>query len=225
MNTIYLVRHGENTANITGEMSYKLVDYSLTTKGVMQAQQTATYFKNKPIDEIYASPLKRAKETAQAISDEVGLPVNVMEQFREVNVGALERRPPSQENWDIHNRIISEWYLGRLETSFPEGENYISLLQRMRDGLRQIVQQKQNQHIVVVGHAGIFSFTMRDICQQVDLEALAHKGIHNCSITTIELEMSGDTMHGRLLDWAACEHLSGEAAEFTLANPLAPVEE
>ena len=44
-NTIYLVRHGENTANITKEFSYKLVDYSLTAKGVQQAEQTAEYFK------------------------------------------------------------------------------------------------------------------------------------------------------------------------------------
>ena len=60
MNTLYLVRHGENRANLTKQFSYKTVDYPLTPKGVLQAQQTAEFFQDKQIDEIYASPLKRA---------------------------------------------------------------------------------------------------------------------------------------------------------------------
>src|SRR5689334_15064805 len=90
MNSLYLVRHGENWANITREFSHKKVDYSLTPKGILQAQQTAELFKSKQIDEIYASPLKRARETAEIIAQALGLDVVVVEHFREVNVGALE---------------------------------------------------------------------------------------------------------------------------------------
>ncbi len=82
MNTIYLIRHGENKANLTREFSCKKVDYPLTPKGIIQAQQTAEYFRDKHIDEIYASPLKRARETAEIIAEALGLKVVVMEQFR-----------------------------------------------------------------------------------------------------------------------------------------------
>ena len=68
MHTIYWVRHGENKANITKEFSYKYVDYSLTPKGIQQAQQTARFFRNKNIQTIYTSPLKRAVETAEIIA-------------------------------------------------------------------------------------------------------------------------------------------------------------
>jgi probable phosphoglycerate mutase len=34
MNTIYLVRHGENPANLTKEFSCRHVDYPLTEKGI-----------------------------------------------------------------------------------------------------------------------------------------------------------------------------------------------
>ncbi|MCB0162068.1 MAG: histidine phosphatase family protein, partial [Caldilineaceae bacterium] len=81
----YLVRHGENPANLTKEFSYRDVDYSLTPKGVLQAQQTAAYFRNVPVDAVVASPLKRTRETAAIIADALGLPVEVMEDFREVN--------------------------------------------------------------------------------------------------------------------------------------------
>src|SRR4051812_45611032 len=99
MTRLYLVRHGENLANLTKEFSYKLVVHSLTDKGVLQAGQTALYFMGKQIDAIYSSPLKRAAETAQIIAAELGLPITTMENFREVNVGDLERYPPTEENW------------------------------------------------------------------------------------------------------------------------------
>src|SRR5258707_14895533 len=98
-NTLYLVRHGENPANITKEFSYKLVDYSLTPKGVLQAEQTAAFFQSIPLDAAYASPLKRARETAEIIARPQGLPVTLLEEFREVNVGKLELKPPTEENW------------------------------------------------------------------------------------------------------------------------------
>ena len=47
INRIYLVRHGENRANLTKEFSYRLVDYPLTEKGILQAQQTARISRTK----------------------------------------------------------------------------------------------------------------------------------------------------------------------------------
>ena len=68
-NTLYLVRHGENPANVRREFSYKILDYSLNERGVRQAEQTAAYFSNGDVkvDVIFSSPLKRAMETAQII--------------------------------------------------------------------------------------------------------------------------------------------------------------
>ena len=80
--TLFVVRHGENPANVNREFSYKLVDYSLNEKGIQQAEETAVYFLDKGIHEIYSSPLRRALETAEIIAAPLGLPVTVMEEFR-----------------------------------------------------------------------------------------------------------------------------------------------
>ena len=73
MTVLFLVRHGENVANITKEFSHRLVDYDLTDKGRLQASQTADYFrslsKNVSIDAMYSSPLKRAMQTADIVSE------------------------------------------------------------------------------------------------------------------------------------------------------------
>ena len=102
MNKVYLVRHGENLANITKEFSYKLVDYALTEKGRVQAQQTADYLASQNIDEIFSSPLKRATQTAEYIAKKLNKQYEIIEQFREVNVGKLEKKAPDKNSWDIY---------------------------------------------------------------------------------------------------------------------------
>ena len=79
VNTLYLVRHGENLANLTREFSYRKVDYPLTERGVRQAEQTAAHFASlgarpggRPIDAIFSSPLKRALQTAEIIGAATG---------------------------------------------------------------------------------------------------------------------------------------------------------
>lgn len=214
MNTIYLVRHAENVANLTKEFSHRLVDYSLTPKGIVQAEQTAISFKDKQIDEIYASPLKRARETAAIIAQELHLPVSIVEQFREVNVGVLEEQPPDAANWALHERILQDWREGRHSSTFPAGENYTMLLARMRSGLREISANKHDQRILVVAHGGLITCTIADLCPDIDIERLLHIENQNGSITEIELTSDGDHMEATLKQWASFEHLHGYAADF-----------
>lgn len=219
INTLYLIRHGENLANVTREFSYKLIDYSLTDKGILQAQQTAEYFKGKHIDEIYSSPLKRAQETAEVIARPLHLKVTNIEAFREVNVGILEGQPPSAENWELHNRIVNDWYSGLHTSIFPDGEDFLMLTQRMRAGLWQITHDQSQQHIIVVGHGGIFTAAVTSICSNADPEIVTLRSIHNCSITEIELTTSDNDVTGILKRWADSTHLVGEATQFVPGVP------
>jgi len=218
MHTLYLIRHGENTANITKEFSHRLVDYSLTPKGVLQAQQTAEYFKNRQIDAIYCSPLKRAIETAEIIGQAIGIRPVIMEEFREVNVGALEMLGGSPENWATHDSIVRAWFEGQPEVLFPEGENYHMLLERMRSGVTQILREQDGGKSIIVGHGGIFTFTLKDICRNVDLAMLIASYGHNCSITEIEMHAVDGQLDGVLKRWAAFDHLSGDAAAFVTGH-------
>lgn len=213
MNTIYLVRHGENKANLTKEFSYKKVDYPLTPKGVIQAQQTAAYFKDKDIDAIYASPLKRAYETAQIIAQPIGLEPIIKEEFREVNVGSLEGQPPTKELWTLHNNVIQDWFKGHLESAFPDGENFLMVVARMRAGLEQVVREQPHKNVVIVAHGGIFSASIKDICPDFDVSLFRKQEYHNCAITLFELDTVDDKIVGTLKHWASHSHMRDEAAE------------
>lgn len=212
-NTLYLVRHGENLANITKEFSYKLVDYSLTPKGVIQAEQTAEFFRAMSIDAMYSSPLKRARETAEIIARPHGLPVMLLEEFREVNVGNLELMPPTEASWRLHDRVVDEWKRGHEEVAFPGGENFLQLIERSRRGLLEATRGRSGQRIVIAAHGGILTAIVRNFCPDVSAE-ITHAGMHNCAITEIELTTRNEELVGSLCSWACVTHLSGEAAEF-----------
>jgi probable phosphoglycerate mutase len=219
MNTIYLVRHGENPANITMEFASRNIDYPLNEKGREQAQQTGEYLAGKGIQEIYASPLKRAWETAQIIAGRLGLPVTEVEQFREIEVGDLEGQPVTPELWMQHDDIFFRWLSGDADAAFPNGDNYHTLWGRMRAGLAQITQGKQNRKIVVVAHGGLFTATMPRLCPAADMRAILLQPNRNCSVSEVRLETRNGEIHGELVSWGYSDHLSGRAAEFVLGFP------
>lgn len=227
MNTLYLVRHGENRANITKEFSHTKVDYPLTEKGVLQARQTAEYFKDRHIGEVYSSPLKRALQTAEIIAGMKGLPVTIIENLREVNSGTLEDMPPTEENWRIYLDTVQGWHEGRPEVALPGGENYITLTNRIREAFGEIVGDRDGRQIVVAGHGGIFTAAIGLLCKNVEADELRSVHYNNCAISQIELERTTDgDLQGVLIGWAYCEHLSGEAAELVspIPDPLVPAE-
>jgi broad specificity phosphatase PhoE len=219
MHTIYWVRHGENKANITKEFSYKHVDYSLTAKGIQQAQQTARSFLDKNIQAIYTSPLKRAVETAEIIARTLHLDFTLVEEFREINVGTLEGQVPIPELWAFHNRILSDWQNGRHDSMFPGGENYSMLIERVRAGLKRVLSEQNDSNILIVAHGGIITATIKDLCCNPDMEELLRTEKHNCSITELEVDISNEPLAGQLKCWASCAHLYGEAAELVSATP------
>ena len=216
MNKVYLVRHGENPANITEELSYRKVDYSLTAKGRLQAQQTAEYFEDKSIDLIFASPLKRAAETAQIIGERLGIEPVTIESLREINVGRLEGMPDRDESWRIHNKILYAWMEGNSETIFPGGEDFNMSNARMRTAMYKILFGNDGRTIVVVGHGGLFFTSIGVLCPDKSMQDISAKASHNCSISELEVELNNDQIQGKLLRWADDSHMHDEAANFVL---------
>lgn len=219
MNRIFLVRHGENIANLTKEFSSRKVDYSLTPRGLLQAQQTAQYFTGKDIQAIYTSPLKRAVETAEIIASGSKLTPVVVEELREIDVGELEEPPPTAEKWALHNQIILRWFTGDLAARFPSGDDYYSLWSRMQAGLEQAVANRDGENIILVGHSGIFTATLKKICPAVDLQWLRTTQNHNCSIGEVLVNCANGSLTGELVRWSDVSHLSGEATQFVYGIP------
>ena len=86
MKHIYFVRHGETLAN--RKAIHQSPDESLTAKGKKQIQHAALKLKGKQIDTLICSPYTRARESAEIISTELQLPLNIensVTEFRRPN--------------------------------------------------------------------------------------------------------------------------------------------
>lgn len=219
MGLLYFIRHGENYANITKEFSYSLVDYSLTPKGVMQAAQCAQYMQQFHVTKIFSSPLKRARETAQAIGQQSDIPIEIIEAFREINVGDLERRPPTPETWNEYFAISQAWKDGHPEMTFPGGENKWDLLSRFTQGLRQVLDNTDGEPAIIVGHGGQFVEGLAEVCQNVDRQFFRTRDWPNCGVTSCEFLVSGSNLHGILISYGIISFLQGVAAELESGLP------
>jgi probable phosphoglycerate mutase len=211
LNLLYFVRHGEGVDNVARRFSCKNLDHPLTERGRRQAGQTARYLAADSFDGIYCSPMKRAFETAQIIASLLKEDPIVMEDFREVNVGDLEGMPFNNQNWRAYHHLVNEWFSGNTRASLPGGEDYESLWARMQRGLRHMLNGRKGQVLLLVGHAGIFSATLKNLCPGTDLNWLKSAEYYNCAITKLEIESRNGDLQGRLIDWANYGHLDEQA--------------
>ncbi|MGC8868635.1 MAG: histidine phosphatase family protein, partial [Sulfurihydrogenibium sp.] len=89
MKKIYLCRHGESEYNAK-KIVQGHIDTNLTEKGIKQAQSLAEFLKDKNIQKIVSSDLKRAYQTAKTVAEVLGLTVHVDQRIREMHFGTWE---------------------------------------------------------------------------------------------------------------------------------------
>ena len=90
---LWLVRHGESTWNVAGLAQGHDDQAELTERGLRQAADAARRFRDRPVRAIYASDLRRARQTAAAFAAVAGVPVFADARLRERSLGVLEGGP------------------------------------------------------------------------------------------------------------------------------------
>lgn len=90
---IYLVRHGESQSNYDNKHGYLYfcgqLDVPLTERGIKSAKELSVYFKNKYIDNVYVSDLKRTRQTYEKLFP-YDIPTIYTKTLRERSLGVFE---------------------------------------------------------------------------------------------------------------------------------------
>lgn len=151
MRTILLLaRHGESDWN--REVRWQgHADRPLTERGREQALALAERLDRVPLDSVYSSDLRRARDTARAVASRQGLGVCVVPELREVDVGAwsgLTRAEAAERFPDGHQR----WQTGT--AGWDDGESYERMSDRVLAALRGIAGSHPGGRILVVSHGG-----------------------------------------------------------------------
>ena len=147
---LYLVRHAQSEGN-RGEYDDPDNDPPLSAVGLEQAGRLARRFTRQRVDAVYASPLRRALETAQAIADQAGLQVCPLEDLREVDLGAPQREFGA---YTEEQALALREQVARQPTwdSFPGSEGSAAARRRIAGAIDRIVGECPGQRVVVVAH-------------------------------------------------------------------------
>jgi broad specificity phosphatase PhoE len=139
----WFLRHGETDWNAQG-ISQGNVDVPLNATGLAQARAAAVKLRNRGIATIVASPLSRARVTAELVGEALELPVAIDPDLREVAFGAQEGQPMS--DW------FADWIGGRFT---PEGaESFAALRRRAVTAANRATAQPPA--VLVVAHGALF---------------------------------------------------------------------
>lgn len=149
---LLLIRHGEIPSNVNKVYAGKSPE-RLTKKGVCQAREVSEKLKEYEVDALYSSPIKRALQTAQIISERIGMDLVVENAFREIKMGPWEGM---SEN-DVAKEYPGEWDIWSnrpAELRLPGRETLDDLQQRVLTGISGI-KAEHNGNIVIVTHVAI----------------------------------------------------------------------
>jgi len=149
-NKYFLLRHGqtiyqkENRNLIYSDDEYFSLE--ITEEGRKRIKEQAEELENKKIDLIFSSPLLRAKQSAEIISNVLNLPVAYDKRLIDMKMGELAGKQTS-----IFKDFFVNKKLGLL--SRPKGgENWVDILERMTDFLDDIENKYEDKNILIISH-------------------------------------------------------------------------
>ncbi len=150
---LFFVRHGETEWNFTGKYQGQS-DVALSEKGLRQARALAAHFPAETLDVIYASDLKRAAMTAEALAERFGCPLRKDKALREIHFGDWEGHTYEEivANWPEQGAIF---FREPENLVIPHGESFPLLQKRGMGVIRTIAAENEGRNVAVVAHGAI----------------------------------------------------------------------
>ena len=150
---LLMIRHGEIPSNINKVYAGRSSEH-LTEKGVRQARQVSEKLKSLKIDALYSSPIQRALQTAQILSEDIGVDLEVDDAFRELEMGPWEGL---SEN-DVAKEYPGEWSIWNSDPTklrLAGRETLDKLRGRVLTGVKSIYNKAKDRNVVIVTHVAI----------------------------------------------------------------------
>ncbi|MBI2995922.1 MAG: histidine phosphatase family protein [Candidatus Melainabacteria bacterium] len=160
---IYFVRHGETKANKL-RLLFGQLDLDLNKQGLKDARRVASKLlkiaKKEKISFIISSPLKRAKHTANIISQELvraGLApasrIIIDKNLMEKSEGTWD----GKSFWDVRQKDPKNyysWVKDPFKNRTPKGESVLDLNKRVKKFYKTVLKKYLGKNIIVTTHSG-----------------------------------------------------------------------
>ena len=129
------MRHGETVHNVAG-IAQGWNDSALSERGQRQVAALAAKIAPMHVDAIFSSPLERAMSTARAIASATNLPIETLDELREMNYGGWEGRSFLDVRRD--DAALYEEWIANGDCPCPGGESHNDVRRRFAAALEKI---------------------------------------------------------------------------------------
>lgn len=191
MTRLILVRHAQSESN-EAKFYAAQTNVNLTELGRAQAEETARFLRDYPIDVAYSSDYVRVIQTAKPIVKDRGLCLIPMVGLREINGGVWEGLPYSE----IDAKYSTEraiWYNDIVNCVCPGGDSVRDVFIRASRTIDQILTECKGKNVLIASHATVIRVLLTRF-HGVPLEGI--KDIPwpgNASVTIVDYD--GDKFH------------------------------
>lgn len=186
MTNLLLARHGETDWNAQRRWQGH-DDPPLNERGRAQARELAHMLVREQIAALYASDLRRARETAEIVASHLDLEIRLAPELRELSVGSwsgltteeIEQRFPEQLA-----RHREAWGTGWVDGERPE-----EMAERALAAVLQIAADHPSEQVLLVTHGGVIR-ALGAAAAAVAFHEYSQTiaGIGNCSVSRLACE-------------------------------------
>jgi probable phosphoglycerate mutase len=150
MTILLLIRHASNDYLKANKLAGLTPGVHLNAQGQREADALARRVNHIALHAIYASPLERAIETAQAIAQCQHLEIKIRDELGETRLGEWTGKTIKElEGTDAWKQIQT----APAEFRFPGGESLRETQARMVGAIDAIIAAHANQVVAIVSHA------------------------------------------------------------------------
>jgi broad specificity phosphatase PhoE len=151
---IVLVRHGQTAWN--REVRFRgQADLELDESGLKQAEATGRYVAARwPVVAVYASPLRRAMQTAEAIAGAQGLTAQPLAGLLDINFGAWQGLSPDEVS-QRYPDLYQAWVEAPHTVCAPGGERLDDVRSRVVSALEDVIARHPAQSVALVSHTAV----------------------------------------------------------------------
>lgn len=174
-----IIRHGEPV----GGAKYRghAIDDPLSEKGWRQMRDAIAV--GATWGRVITSPMRRCREFAEEVSRSRDIPLQVVDDFREVGFGRWEGKTKAE--------LIAEdalaferFYQDPVGQRPPGAEPLADFIARVQSAWRGVIAEESQHHVLVIAHAGVMRAILADVLM-LDPAAMYRVVVKNAGIMRV----------------------------------------
>ena len=189
MLTLHLFRHGQTNFNAEGRVQGQF-DSVLTEDGIAQADAARSIVEALQPTAAYASSNVRARHTAEIMTQNLSLELNLRDELREIMMGEMEQRLYA-DLAETHAEHVAAFRQRPADYKLEGAETFKQVQDRGVCAIEEIISAEKSGAVLIVAHGAILKTVFAHYAGVNLNDIWTEPSLHNCCHSIIEVGSDG----------------------------------